>query len=184
MRHACIALLAACLCLPAAADARQAGVTHPRLASTMSEAELLAGAGAGLAHAADANGYPGPKHVLEMADALVLTDTQRLLTTRLRDETLAKARAAGKDLLEAERALEARFAAGRIDGPGLSAALDRIGALQAKLRGIHLRAHLRQRELLTTIQITRYRELRGAARSPAPAPDAAAHAHGGSGGSR
>ena len=38
---------------------------------------LLEGRGMGLAKAAELNSYPGPKHVLEMADALELTPEQR-----------------------------------------------------------------------------------------------------------
>jgi hypothetical protein len=179
-----IALLAASLCLPAAARAQHPHGTapplaHPHTTASLSEADLLAGAGAGLAQVADVNGYPGPKHVLEFADALALTDRQRVLTTRLRDETFAKAREAGKALVDAERALAARFAGGRITEPELAAALERIGALQARLRGVHLRAHLRQRALLTTIQQTRYSALRHGIAAPAanPAQNPASHDH-------
>jgi hypothetical protein len=175
MQSFLIALLAACLCLPAAARAQHPHgtappVAHPHTSASLSEADLLAGAGGGLAQVADVNGYPGPKHVLEFADALALTDRQRVLTTRLRDETFAKAREAGKALVDAERALAARFAGGRITEPELAAALERIGALQARLRGVHLRAHLRQRALLTTIQQTRYSALRHGAAAPVPDP--------------
>ena len=40
-------------------------------------ADLRAGRGMGLALAAELNGYPGPSHLLELADGLKLTDTQR-----------------------------------------------------------------------------------------------------------
>ncbi|MBT2326834.1 hypothetical protein J7E62_31490 [Variovorax paradoxus] len=40
-------------------------------------ADLQAGQGMGLAKAAELNGYPGPAHVLEHADALQLTAVQR-----------------------------------------------------------------------------------------------------------
>src|SRR5207253_10196718 len=39
--------------------------------------DLDAGRGMGLALAAELNGYPGPSHVLELADRLALTDDQR-----------------------------------------------------------------------------------------------------------
>jgi Spy/CpxP family protein refolding chaperone len=184
MQSLLIALLAASLCLPAGANAQHLHgtpppVAHPHTSAGMSEADLLAGAGGGLAQVADVNGYPGPKHVLEFADALALTGTQRVLTTRLRDETFAKAREAGKALVDAERALAARFAGGRITEPELAAALERIGDLQARLRGIHLRAHLRQRGLLTTIQQTRYGALRQGVAAPAadPAHSPGSHDH-------
>jgi hypothetical protein len=40
-------------------------------------ADLRAGRGMGLALAAELNGYPGPMHVLELADALDLSGQQR-----------------------------------------------------------------------------------------------------------
>jgi len=40
-------------------------------------ADLRAGRGMGLALAAELNGYPGPMHALEMADALDQSDQQR-----------------------------------------------------------------------------------------------------------
>ena len=40
-------------------------------------ADLKAGRGMGLALAAELNGYPGPMHVLELADELVLSVEQR-----------------------------------------------------------------------------------------------------------
>ena len=46
-------------------------------------ADLNAGRGMGLALAAELNGYPGPVHVLELADALLLTHEQRTRTKAL-----------------------------------------------------------------------------------------------------
>jgi hypothetical protein len=40
-------------------------------------AALLKGDGMGFAKAAELNGYPGPKHVLDLAEKLKLTDAQR-----------------------------------------------------------------------------------------------------------
>lgn len=39
--------------------------------------------------------------------------------------------------------------------------LQRIGELQAKVRGAHLQAHLAQLEILTSAQVAKYQELRG-----------------------
>ena len=57
-----------------------------RAIKALSDAEvddLLAGRGAGLARAAELNGYPGPMHVLEHAQALKLTPQQRAATEAL-----------------------------------------------------------------------------------------------------
>jgi hypothetical protein len=40
-------------------------------------ADLRAGRGMGLALAAELNGYPGPSHLLELADKIGLSDAQR-----------------------------------------------------------------------------------------------------------
>lgn len=41
-------------------------------------ADLIAGRGMGLALAAELNSYPGPSHVLELGDALGLTEKRRV----------------------------------------------------------------------------------------------------------
>ena len=43
----------------------------------------------------------------------------------------------------------------------LTETLERIGTLQAELRGVHLRAHLAQVEILAPEQIATYDRLRG-----------------------
>src|SRR5438445_12498218 len=56
-------------------------------------ADLKAARGMGLALAAELNGYPGPKHLLELADHLGLTDEQRAkirqLFESMQSETIA-----------------------------------------------------------------------------------------------
>lgn len=52
-------------------------------------------------------------------------------------------------------------AAGSADAANVTAALDTIASLQARLRGAHLIAHIEQRRLLTPEQVDRYMQLRG-----------------------
>ncbi len=54
-------------------------------------ADLGAGRGMGLALAAELNGYPGPSHVLELADKLNLSTDQRAGVQRLFDSMKAEA---------------------------------------------------------------------------------------------
>src|SRR6188768_1977014 len=54
-------------------------------------ADLGAGRGMGLALAAELNGYPGPSHVLELADALELSADQRTRVKVLFDAMKAEA---------------------------------------------------------------------------------------------
>lgn len=96
-------------------------------------AGLEAGHGLGYARAAERNGYPGPKHVLELADALALSDEQRIRTQALFDAMQARAIELGRALLAAE----------------------------AELRALHLQAHLAQIDVLDDRQIAEYARLRG-----------------------
>ena len=54
-------------------------------------ADLREGRGMGLALAGELNGYPGPKHVLELARELNLTEAQRARTQELFDAMKAEA---------------------------------------------------------------------------------------------
>jgi hypothetical protein len=65
-------------------------------------ADLRAGRGMGLALAAELNGYPGPSHVLELADRLELSTDQRAGVQRLFDSMKAEAVPLGSKLLEQE----------------------------------------------------------------------------------
>jgi len=122
---------------------------------------LLAGKGMGFAKAAELNGYPGPAHVLELAPRLQLTEAQVANSRLLFEGMQAKAMALGRELVDAERDLDRLFASKAADRESLSAALARIGDLQAKVRGAHLEAHLAQARILTPEQTARYIELRG-----------------------
>jgi hypothetical protein len=53
--------------------------------------DLRNGRGMGLALAAELNGYPGPRHVLDLAGQLDLTAEQRAEAQRLLDEMQAQA---------------------------------------------------------------------------------------------
>jgi Spy/CpxP family protein refolding chaperone len=122
---------------------------------------LLSGRGMGFAKAAELNGYPGPLHVLELADELALSAEQRARTDDLFRSMQTEAKALGRALVDAELELNALFASARATPERLSASLDRIASVQAKLRGVHLEAHLEQLRILTPAQNARYAKLRG-----------------------
>src|SRR6185436_111246 len=73
-------------------------------------ADLGAGRGMGLALAAELNGYPGPSHVLELADKLDLSADQRASMQRLFDSMKAEAMPLGSKLIEQETELDRQFA--------------------------------------------------------------------------
>ena len=72
-------------------------------------AGLQAGKGMALAMAAELNGYPGPAHTLELAEQLQLTDEQTARTQQLFADMESQAKAAGLEVIEAERALDTLF---------------------------------------------------------------------------
>ncbi|MDP2818900.1 MAG: hypothetical protein Q8O29_11635 [Polaromonas sp.] len=130
------------------------------LSATQTE-DLLAGKGMALGEAAELNGYPGPTHTLELAQALALSDAQQQATQELMDRHKTDARRIGAELVEAERLLDQAFSSRQITPSGLKNHTDRIAQLQATLRTSHLQTHLQQTALLTPQQISRYAELRG-----------------------
>jgi len=138
--------------------------------------DLLEGRGMGLAKAGELNSYPGPLHVLQLADQLGLSDAQRAATDSLRATMRERAVSIGRQIIEAERILDRAFADGRIEPVTLRSQLDAIAILQGNLRAVHLETHLAQRSLLTPAQISRYDVLRGYNDNRTPQDS---HRHGG-----
>jgi hypothetical protein len=123
--------------------------------------DLRAGRGMGLALAAELNGYPGPMHVLELAEPLGLSDQQRAKLQELFTAMKAEAVPLGEKLIAQEADLDHQFANRTISPASLATSTGAIGATHAALRGAHLRYHLSTVEVLTPPQIRRYAELRG-----------------------
>lgn len=123
--------------------------------------DLLAGKGMELAKAAELNGYPGPMHVLELADALKLSAEQRALTNQLLTEHKSEASAIGVQLVAAERELDNAFKSQEAKAEDIARTTQVIGKLQASLRNAHLQTHLLQIRLLSPQQVAQYVTLRG-----------------------
>jgi Spy/CpxP family protein refolding chaperone len=123
--------------------------------------DLLEARGMGLAKAAELNSYPGPLHVLQLANELGLSDAQRKATDALYANMRQRALSIGRQIVEAERTLDRAFANGAIEPATLRSQVTAIATLQGELRTIHLEAHLAQRSLLTPEQIAQYDVLRG-----------------------
>ncbi len=122
---------------------------------------LRSGEGMGFAKLAELNHFPGPKHVLELADDLELTPSQLVATEVLFAEMQLNAVALGGQLLEAEADLDRDFERGALSPESLESALFEIGKIRAQLRYVHLEAHLRQKALLTSEQVAKYDAARG-----------------------
>ena len=121
----------------------------------------LSGKGMGFAKAAELNHYPGPRHVLDLSKELELSDKQLKQTQTLFNKMQAKAITLGKQLIDGEQNLDQFFAQGAVDKSSLETTLNNIGAIQAKLRNVHLSTHLEQKQLLTKHQIMMYDRIRG-----------------------
>ena len=124
-------------------------------------ADLKAGRGMGFALAGELNGYPGPLHVLELADQLDLTAHQRQRVQQLFDAMKTEAVPVGEKLIEQESALDREFAEQRVSPATLVQLTLQIGETLGRLRAVHLKYHLTTADLLTMPQRQRYSELRG-----------------------
>jgi hypothetical protein len=124
-------------------------------------AGYLAGDGMGFAKAAELNRYPGPKHVLELAQELTLSEQQVADIQALFETMQGEAQALGARLVALEGELDESFATRVIDAAALASHLDELGEVQARLRFVHLVAHLHTTELLTDAQISIYDRERG-----------------------
>jgi hypothetical protein len=124
-------------------------------------ADLKAGRGMGLALAAELNGYPGPLHVLELADKLDLSAEQRTSVQRLFDSMKAEAMPLGSRLIEQEADLDRQFVSRTVTPESLKVSIAAVAATQGVLRETHLKYHLSTGAILSPSQMTRYAELRG-----------------------
>jgi Spy/CpxP family protein refolding chaperone len=137
--------------------------------------DYLQGRGMAMALPAELNGYPGPRHVLELAEELDLTSEQRARTERLFEEMRRNAIALGEQIVAREAALDELFASGIATGAELRAAAEGLGFLNGRLRAHHLGYHMTMRELLEPHQIERYGRLRGYASPSSPGAHGQGH---------
>lgn len=123
--------------------------------------KYLDGDGMGFAKAAELNGFPGPKHVLEESSKLNLTPEQRTRVEESFQRMRAEAQDLGRQIVDKEKVLEALFADNQISNEKLRENTADIAALQGNLRNVHLAAHLEMKNLLSPEQIEEYRKARG-----------------------
>ena len=124
-------------------------------------AELRRGGGWGLAKAAELNGMPGPVHLLELKDEIQLTPEQVVAVTERFERMRAEAITEGERFIAREQALEDAFRTRTVTEERLREMLGDIERSRARLRFIHLAAHLGTPALLTEEQIAQYNALRG-----------------------
>ena len=161
----CIVVVLECapLCWSAEPPSPYAG-QEQREIKALSAEEIqgyLSGSGMGLAKAAELHHYPGPRHVLDLAESLQLSAEQRQKTQTIFAAMRTEAVRLGTHLIARERQLDILFAAGTIAEAQVEQLVTEIATIHGQLRAVHLRAHLAQRAILTPDQLHRYDTLRG-----------------------
>jgi Spy/CpxP family protein refolding chaperone len=121
----------------------------------------LNGEGMQLAKAAELNQHPGPKHVLELASALNLSDEQRRQTEEAFRVMRERAVSIGKQIVANEKELDSLFRTGSASDKSVRKKTEAIARLQGELRFAHLQAHLRMKHILSPEQQETYDQLRG-----------------------
>jgi len=122
---------------------------------------LLTGEGFGMALPAEMNGYPGPRHVLDVGDSLALTPDQQRRVQAIFDSMQTRAQELGRQIVELERQLDLEFAGGEARAGIGQALAAEIGRDRGQLRAVHLVAHLETAAVLDGGQRERYQALRG-----------------------
>ncbi|HMD31019.1 MAG TPA: Spy/CpxP family protein refolding chaperone [Candidatus Acidoferrales bacterium] len=152
-----------CLSLASAGQTQQpsAEMQHHHSCLEEERASIERGEGFGMAMPADHAGYPGPRHVLDMASELHLTVEQRAGMEKIYNAMKEKALVRGKELFESEARLEQMFRDARTEAD-LREQSFRVDTIHAELRWIHLSAHLAAQKILTPEQIATYTRLRHA----------------------
>lgn len=120
----------------------------------------LNGNGMGFAKAAELNGFPGPKHILENESKLELTVEQTEEIQKSFQKMKGEAVNLGKIIVEKEKELDTLFGENKIDGDVLKGKTQEIAKLQGDLRNVHLQAHLEMKRVLSPQQVGKYNQLR------------------------
>jgi Spy/CpxP family protein refolding chaperone len=129
--------------------------------STERQEGLKKGRGMGYALAAEMNGYPGPQHVIELAEPLGLDADQKSRAQSVFNKMQKEAIAAGEALIAAEAHLDRMFQLKQVTYERVEAQTAVVAAQEARLRAIHLNAHLAMMQILTPEQLESYGRLRG-----------------------
>jgi hypothetical protein len=115
----------------------------------------------GMAKLAELNGYPGPRHVLDMASELQLTDRQRMEIELIYQNMSNKAKGIGAAIIAIEQDMDRGFANKTITKENLKLMVDKSADLYGQLRLVHLSAHLDTMQILIIEQVQMYNKMRG-----------------------
>ena len=115
----------------------------------------------GMAKLAELNGYPGPRHVLDLGKELGLTTAQKENITMIYNYMKREALKLGQEILQIEKTANELFDNKSISDSELQRLIKKSAENYGKLRYIHLTTHLKMMDILSQEQIILYNTLRG-----------------------
>lgn len=168
MKATSIAIILTCLMVPRlhAVEYKEQEQREIKSLSFEDIESIKTGKGWGMAKPAELNGYPGPSHVLDLAEELNLSAKQYAKIKSLFVQMQEVAISVGERYLKAERRLDEAFRSKEISPNVLKELIGISAQTQAELRHVHLSTHLEMVRLLATHQISNYNQLRGYAGAP------------------
>lgn len=127
---------------------------------------LLDGAGTpfgGMAKPGELNGYPGPRHVLDAYELgeFELEAKQHQLIQDLYEEMRKDAIELGEQIIRIEQEIDNAFKDKTINEAFLQDKVTASGNLYSNLRVVHLKYHLAMVDILSSVQVAEYNNLRG-----------------------
>ncbi len=151
-----------------------------RAIKSLSDREIegyLKGKGMGFSKVAELNSYPGPRHVIDLADKLKLTSEQLFKSRLLYKQMLEQAKTLGRKYVAIEREIEMMFDSRSPDRGKLEILLSKSAYIRSQIRYSHIRAHIDQQQLLTKEQIAIYDTMRGYGRENSTGHGGMHHQH-------
>ena len=115
----------------------------------------------GMAKLAELNGYPGPRHVLDLANELELSNRQKENITTIYDNMKNKSVELGQEILNVEKIANEEFINKTITDSQMKQLIFKSSEIYGQLRYAHLSTHLKMLAILTPEQVNLYNNLRG-----------------------
>ena len=109
---------------------------------------------------AEKNGYPGPKHVIDLADKLQLSEEQKGSVKRIYNEMETRAKELGQRIIDLEEELNKAFGDKLVVEKSIRNDVEQIGRLRGRLRSVYFLAHFKTRNVLNDKQVATYIKLR------------------------
>ena len=115
----------------------------------------------GMAKAAELNGLPGPRHVLDLNVELGLSKVKVQKIDAIFRKMNKTAVKLGKELIQIEESLDKKLKNNELKSVGLMKLVEKSAQKYGELRYSHLVAHLETAGVLSKKEIEKYNKLRG-----------------------